>query len=134
MKKFAIAFVLFAAAAFAGEWTGYVSETKCGAKHNDGSAASVGCVKACIKGGAKPVLVVDGKVVAIANPDKVPAALYGLRVTVTGELKDDAVEIGFRPPSCCGDWHGPGRKGAPVFTFLYCGDSHTGQPRESRLE
>jgi hypothetical protein len=94
MKKLAFAFVLFAAAAFAGEWTGYVSETKCGAKHNDGSAASVGCVKACIKGGAKPVLVVDGKVVAIANPDKVPAALYGLRVTMTGELKDDAVEIG----------------------------------------
>jgi hypothetical protein len=50
-------------------------------------------VKACIKGGAKPVLVVDGKVVAISNPDKVPEALYGLRVSVTGELKDDAVEI-----------------------------------------
>lgn len=93
MKKLAIAFVLFAAAAVAGEWTGYVSETKCGAKHNDGSAGSVGCVKACIKGGAKPVLVVDGKVVAIANPDKVPEALYGKKVTVSGDFKDHAVEI-----------------------------------------
>jgi hypothetical protein len=93
MKKLALTFVLLAAAAFAGEWTGYVSETKCGTKHNDGSAASVGCVKACIKGGAKPALVVDGKLVAIANPDKVPEALYGLRVTVTGDLKDDAIQI-----------------------------------------
>lgn len=93
MKKIAITFVLFAAAALAGEWTGYISETKCGAKHNDGSAAAVGCVKGCIKGGAKPVLVVDGKVVAITNTAKVPEALYGLKVQVTGEMKDDAVEI-----------------------------------------
>lgn len=93
MKKIALTFILFAAAAVAGEWTGYVSETKCGAKHNDGSAGSIACVKGCIKGGAKPVLVVDGKVVAISNPDKVPEALYGLKVSVTGELKGDAVEI-----------------------------------------
>jgi NADH:ubiquinone oxidoreductase subunit E len=93
MKKLALVFVLSAAAALAAEWTGYVSESKCGAKHNDGSAASIGCVKGCIKGGAKPVLVVDGKVVAISNPDKVPEALSGLKVTVSGELKDEAVEI-----------------------------------------
>jgi hypothetical protein len=93
MKKLALTFVLFAAAALASDWTGYVSETKCGAKHADASAGSIGCVKGCIKGGAKPVLVIDGKVVAIANPDKVPEALYGLKVTVTGELKDEAVEI-----------------------------------------
>jgi hypothetical protein len=93
MKKLALIFVLSAAAVLAAEWTGYVSESKCGAKHNDGSAASIGCVKGCIKGGAKPVLVVDGKVVAISNPDKVPEALYGLKVTVSGELKDEAVEI-----------------------------------------
>ena len=93
MKKIVFTFVLFTAAALAGEWTGYVSETKCGAKHGDASAGSVGCVKACIKGGAKPVLVVDGKVVPISNVDKVPEALYGLKVTVSGEMKGDAVEI-----------------------------------------
>lgn len=93
MKKLALIFVLSAAAALASEWTGYISESKCGAKHNDGSEASIGCVKGCVKGGAKPVLVVDGKVVAISNPDKVPEALYGLKVTVSGELKDEAVEI-----------------------------------------
>ncbi len=93
MKKITLAFVLFAAAALASDWTGYVSETKCGAKHDDGSTASIACVKGCIKGGAKPVLVVDGKVVAISNPDKVPEALYGLKVKVSGEMEHDAVEI-----------------------------------------
>jgi len=93
MKKLALTFAFCAVAAFGAEWTGYVSETHCGAKHHDGSEASVKCVKGCIKGGAKPVLVVDGKVVGIANPDKVPEKLYGLKVTVQGEMKGDDVEI-----------------------------------------
>jgi len=93
MKKIVIALFLFSAAALADDWTGYISESKCGAKHVDGSADSVACVKGCIKSGAKPVLVVDGKVIAISNTDKVPESLYGLKVKVTGEMKDDAVEI-----------------------------------------
>lgn len=92
MKTLGLSLIL-AAAAFAGEWTGYISETKCGAKHASASAGDVACVKGCIKGGAKPVLVVDGKVVAIANTDKVPEALYGLKVKVSGELKGDALTI-----------------------------------------
>jgi len=93
MKKLALVFAFCAVAAFGAEWTGYVSETKCGAKHNDGSEASIKCVTHCIKGGAKPVLVVGDKVVAISNPDKVPESLYVNKVTVQGELKDEAVEI-----------------------------------------
>jgi hypothetical protein len=50
-------------------------------------------VTACIKGGAKPVLVVDGKVVGIANADKVTEPLYGKKVTVTGDLKGDSLTI-----------------------------------------
>jgi hypothetical protein len=79
--------------ALAGDWTGYVSEDKCGAKHQSGSDADVNCVRACIKGGAKPVLVVDGKVVKIANPEKVPADLYGLKAKVSGELKEGSLVI-----------------------------------------
>ena len=93
MKKFGLFLMFAATAAFAGEWTGYVSESKCGAKHNDGSAASVSCVKSCIKGGAKAVLVVDGKVVVVSNTDKIPAELYGKKVTVTGELADEKLTI-----------------------------------------
>jgi hypothetical protein len=93
MKRLAIILAICSSAAFAAEWTGYVSESQCGAKHSDASAASVGCVKGCIKRGAKPVLVVDGKVVPISNTDKVPEALYGQKVSVSGELKGDAVVI-----------------------------------------
>lgn len=94
MKRFVICLMLTAATALAADWTGYISESKCGAKHNDGSDASVQCVTTCIKGGAKPVLVVDGKVVNIANEAKVPAALYGKKVKVKGKMKGGAVEIG----------------------------------------
>lgn len=92
MKTLGLSLVL-AATALAGEWTGHISETKCGAKHASASAGDVACVKGCIKGGAKPVLVVDGKVVAISNTDKVPEALYGLKVKVSGELKGEALSI-----------------------------------------
>jgi hypothetical protein len=92
MKKLGL-FVVFSLVAFAGEWTGHISETKCGAKHTSASAADVSCVTACIKGGAKPVLVVDGKVYSITNTDKVPESLYGLKVKVSGDLKDTSLTI-----------------------------------------
>lgn len=93
MRKTMLGLVLFAAVAVAGEWTGYISEDKCGAKHQSGSQSDVACVKACIRGGAKPVLVTDGKVVPLANPEKVPEALYGLKAKVSGELKEGRLHI-----------------------------------------
>jgi hypothetical protein len=93
MKKAALVFSFCAVAAFGAEWTGYMSDTKCGAKHNDGSQASSDCVKHCIKGGAKPVLVVGDEVIKISNTAKIPESLYGLKVTVKGKLKGDAVQI-----------------------------------------
>ncbi len=93
MKKVGLFLFLTAAAAFAGEWTGVVSETHCGAKHNEASEAATKCVTSCIKGGAKPVLVVDGKVVNIANPEKVTEAFYGKKVSVKGDLKGDSLTI-----------------------------------------
>ncbi|MBI4891065.1 MAG: hypothetical protein HY821_10615 [Acidobacteria bacterium] len=93
MKKLGLFFSLAVATALAGDYTGYISESKCGAKHASASAGDVACVKGCIKGGAKPVFVADGKVVAITNTDKVPEALYGQKVKVSGELKGDALTI-----------------------------------------
>ena len=93
MRRLGLLFMLAATAALAGEWTGVISETNCGAKHGDASDKSVACVKRCIKGGAKPVLVTDGKVVNITNTDKVPEELYGQKVDVTGELKDGVLTL-----------------------------------------
>ena len=92
MKKLGM-IALFASVAFAGEWTGYISDSKCGKGHVDGSDKSVACVKGCIKGGQKAVFVADGKVINIANPDKVSEDLYGKKVTLNGDLNGDTVTI-----------------------------------------
>ncbi len=67
--------------------SGWVSDSKCGAK--GASASHAECAKKCIAGGEKPVLVTDKdqKVLAIDNP----AALKGQEgqhVQVTGSMTD----------------------------------------------
>jgi hypothetical protein len=94
MKKLVLALSFCATAAFAAaEWKGVISESACGAAHADGSEKSRKCIEACVKGGkGTPVLVSEGKVMKIANPDKVMEHL-GHKVVVTGDLKEDAVTI-----------------------------------------
>jgi hypothetical protein len=65
--------------------TGWISDSKCGAKGaNAGHAA---CAKKCIDAGEKPVLVTDKdqKIVAIANPDAISADV-GQHVEITGSM------------------------------------------------
>lgn len=79
---FALA-VVVAQAAGSTTSTGWISDSMCGAKHADGSAASAECAKKCLQGGLKPVFVdPDKKVWAIDNPDSVKS-FYGAHVTVT---------------------------------------------------
>ena len=96
MRKNLIVLVLGIAVAtsmaMAESWTGYVSDAKCGAKHNKGTQADVNCVNACIKGGSEAVLVVGDKVVPIANKDKV-AEFHGKKVTVTGKLDGEKITV-----------------------------------------
>jgi hypothetical protein len=91
MKKIAIV-ALFAASAFAAEWKGTISDAKCGAAHADASEKSMKCAQACAKGGQAAVFVSDGKVMKIANQDKV-AAHVGHKVTLTGKLDGDTVTV-----------------------------------------
>jgi hypothetical protein len=93
MTKLGLLFAFAAIGAFGAEWTGYISDSKCGAKHSDGSAASVACVKVCIKGGAATVFVVGDKVLKLANASKVSEDLYGAKVKITGSLEGDTVTI-----------------------------------------
>ncbi len=67
-------------AATASKVTGYISDSMCGAKHM-GTGAE--CVKKCIEGGMKPVLVdMNKNVWSIDNPEAVKN-FYGDKVTVT---------------------------------------------------
>ncbi len=93
MKKFGIALSLCAASAFAGTWSGTISDSKCAAKHVDASEKSMKCVQGCVKGGAAPVFVTsDGKVLKIKDPAKVADHL-GHKVTITGEVDGDTIDI-----------------------------------------
>ena len=94
MKRVSLALVLalsvFALTAMAGEYKGYISDAKCGAKHAKDHNAK--CVEGCVKGGAAPVFVTDGKVYKIDDAAKVQEHL-GHEVTITGELSGDTVKV-----------------------------------------
>ena len=80
-------------------WTGKISDSACGAKHeeaaeNTGVMPDRECTQACVRGGSKYVLVVDGKVLQIANQDNKDLATHaGHAVTVTGDLKGHAITV-----------------------------------------
>ena len=94
MTRLAVAFVLvlslFALSAAAGEWTGWISDSKCAAK--GAKAEHQGCAQKCVKGGAAPVLVSEGKVLKIDDASKVQDHI-GHKVTVSGKLEGDTVTI-----------------------------------------
>ncbi|HXM93355.1 MAG TPA: DUF5818 domain-containing protein [Candidatus Dormibacteraeota bacterium] len=91
-----IAAVLFAAAmAMAGEgkWTGYISDSACGAKGAKEGQAE--CTSKCVKEkGAKYVFVndADKKVYAIDDQDKV-AGHAGHHVVVKGTVAGDTLKL-----------------------------------------
>ena len=92
VKKLVFAFSLLSVSLFAGEWSGTISDSKCAAKHEDASPASMKCAQACVGKGADPVLVSEGKVYKIADKSKVTEHV-GHKVTVTGDLEGDTITV-----------------------------------------
>ena len=80
-------------------WTGQISDSLCGAKHEEaaegqGKMPDRDCTVACVRGGSKFVLVSEGKIFQIANqnlPDLQTHA--GKKVKMTGELKGDTITV-----------------------------------------
>lgn len=96
MKKLTVAFVLvlslFAISAMAGEWTGWVEDSKCAKAEKADYAGHEGCAAKCIKGGASPVFVTGGKVLKIDDASKV-ADHIGHNVKITGEVSGDTLKV-----------------------------------------
>jgi len=95
MSRFRCLFLNFLLAACCGafassgevEWTGWISDAKCGAKMTGY------CAKACITAGEKPVFVTDDeKVVPIANPERTKN-FEGEHVAVKGSLENGVLTI-----------------------------------------
>jgi hypothetical protein len=86
-----------------GTWRATISDSKCGAMHPSGEhngkvLTDRQCALACIRGGAKYVAVIDGKVYNISNQDFTGLERSaGRTVTVTGNLSGDALTISRLP-------------------------------------
>lgn len=97
MKKLAFAVLLgstFCLGVFADDLSGYISDAHCGAKHDAVTAANTKCVNTCLKGGADPVLVSDGKVMKFDSDSKAQAVAHaGEMVKIDGTVTGDTVKI-----------------------------------------
>lgn len=84
-----------AVGALADDMSGYISDSHCGAKHSSVSAANTKCVSdMCIKGGADPVLVSDGKVMKFDADSKEKAKPFaGQMVKIDGTMDGDTIKI-----------------------------------------
>ena len=77
-------------------FTGTVSDSMCGAKHQM-AGDDAGCTRACVSKGSKYALVVGDKVYTLETNDK--AALEsldkqaGAKATVTGTVNGDVLEV-----------------------------------------
>ena len=102
MKKLIILAAL-ASCAFAGEWTGYISDAKCASASAKSKTAAEwiqpdkfeSCVKSCVKAGSPAVFVtLDNKMIkfAPASMGKVTPML-GHKVTVTGNVDNGVMTI-----------------------------------------
>jgi Protein of unknown function (DUF5818) len=84
----------FSIAASAEQLTGYISDAHCGAKHASVSEANTKCVNGCLKGGAAPVLVSDGKVYKLdADSAEKVKSFAGQSVKVDGTIDGDSVKV-----------------------------------------
>lgn len=94
MKKLIVSttFVLSFAAlsAFGESMTGYISDSKCGLKGANDEHAD--CSVKCVKGGATPVFVADGKVYKISDTSMVEKHV-GHKVTVDGTVEGDTITL-----------------------------------------
>ena len=97
----AAAMIVASAVAYGADktWTGKISDSMCGAKHNTSAEHGAkmterDCVEKCIKDGSKYVFVSKGKVYSIENQDMADLAEHaGHTVHLTGEMTGDTIKV-----------------------------------------
>ncbi|MGH9328403.1 MAG: DUF5818 domain-containing protein [Terriglobia bacterium] len=81
---------------------GVVSDSSCGAQHSQASAAAASCVKSCVAGGGKYVLVSQGKVYQVTPQGKF-AQYPGQEVRVRGKISGRSIAVTSVTPAHNGD-------------------------------
>jgi hypothetical protein len=85
---------LFAVSLIADEWTGFVGDSMCGAKHTGAGKGDTACAQKCVKGGADAVFVSGGKVLKFDQASVAAAKEHvGENVKITGTLNGDTVTV-----------------------------------------
>jgi hypothetical protein len=83
-------------------YTGQVSDAACGAKHTMMPGDDAECTRACVRQGAKYVLVVGDKVYALDAKDKAALdeldKLAGQQAKVTGQANGDIIAVSSVAP------------------------------------
>lgn len=97
MKRIAalatLALTMTAASGFAESFTGVVSDAMCAKNPTKASSPDhAACAKKCIEGGSPAVLIVNGKVYQVSNPDTLKD-YAGQKVTVDATLDNGALTI-----------------------------------------
>ena len=88
-----LAFTFTAVPMFGQSFTGWVSDAMCAKDPAKvASADHADCAKKCIEGGSPAVLVVDGKVYQVSNPDMLKSHA-GEKVTVDATLDKGTLTI-----------------------------------------
>jgi len=94
LASIALALTLVASLAAAPQkLTGVLTDSMCVRKHMMSGVSAAECVRECVKGGAKYVLVVNGKVYELQGDQKKLYDLAGQKIVVTGEVKGDKLSI-----------------------------------------
>lgn len=89
-----VIFTLGATLAVASEWTGYVTDSFCGAANANDAKWSKECSLICVKQrGAKPVLVVGEETVYQFSNSAKAMDFVGEKVKVTGKLDKEILTI-----------------------------------------
>jgi hypothetical protein len=94
MKKLVSASLLLSAAMFAGDMTGWISDSSCGSTNANASKSSRECAASCIKSGSKAVFVSDNgqKVYKLSDSAKATKFL-DKKVKVSGKVNGDTIEL-----------------------------------------
>jgi hypothetical protein len=119
----AVAAGLSTAARAAETWTGVISDSQCGAHHEEAAEGADKmsdreCTLACVHGGSKFVLVSAGQVLAIANQGFAGLADHaGRTVKLTGTLENGAIVVSSIHDDSYSGAEGIARRRAPVRGF-----------------
>jgi hypothetical protein len=95
IKFIAILTLALASSAWASQTTltGILTDDMCTKKHMISGKSNADCVRECVKGGAKYVVVSEGKAIELQGKPEKLNELAGKKVKVTGNLRGKTLAI-----------------------------------------